>query len=60
MSHDELSTLIIEIEAVLNSRPLTYISTEDTTEPLTPSHLMTDRRLLTLPKIGAHICSEDS
>ena len=61
MSYDELSTLIIEVEAVLNSRPLTYVSTEDTTEPLAPSHgLMTGRRLLTLPKIGTCVCSEDS
>ena len=34
---------------ILNSRPLSYISTEDIEEPLTPSHLITGQRLLSLP-----------
>ena len=29
LTYDELLTLVIEVEAVLNSRPLTYISSED-------------------------------
>ena len=49
LTQDELLTLIIEVEAVLNSRPLTYISSEDATEPLTPSHLLVGYRILTLP-----------
>ena len=40
LSHDELLTLVTEVEAVLNSRPLTYVSSEDIEEPLTPSHLL--------------------
>ena len=51
ISYDKMYTLVAEIESILNSRPLNYISTEDTTEPLTP-HLLTGHRLLTLPKIG--------
>ena len=39
-SHDELLTVIVEIEMVLNSRPLTYISADDLEEPLTPSRLL--------------------
>ena len=35
--------------AIVNCCPLSYVSTEDTDEPLTPSHLMTGRRLLSLP-----------
>ena len=46
---DELSTAVIEVEMVLNSRPLTYMSTEDLEEPLTPSHLIIGRRILSLP-----------
>ena len=46
---DELNTLVIEIEAVLNSRPLAYLSEEDTEEFLTPSHLITGHRILSLP-----------
>ena len=40
LSFDELLTMITEIEAVLNSRPLSYVSGEDIDEPLTPSHLL--------------------
>lgn len=49
MTHDQLLTLVTEVEAVLNSRPLTYVSSEDATEPLTPSHLLVGYRILTLP-----------
>ena len=38
-----------EVEAVLNSRPLTYVYSDDATEPLTPSHLLVGYRILTLP-----------
>ena len=34
----ELSTALVEVEAVLNSRPLTYVY-DEMEEPLTPSHL---------------------
>ena len=37
---DDLNTVIVEIEATLNSRPLTYIYQEIGEEALTPSHLM--------------------
>lgn len=49
LSYDEFLTLIIEVEAVLNSRPLAYLSSEDVEEPLTPSHLLVGYRILTLP-----------
>ena len=49
LSHDELLTLSTEVEAVLNSWPPTYASSEDLEEPLTPSHLLLGYRLLTLP-----------
>ena len=48
-SYDELITILVEVEAVLNSRPLTYVSTEDYEEPLTPFHLLTGYRLINLP-----------
>lgn len=49
LSMDELLTALAEIEAVINSRPLSYMSPDDVEEPLTPSHLLVGRRLLNLP-----------
>ena len=49
LTFDELLTLVTEVEGVLNSRPLTYVYSDDITEPLTPSHLLVGYRILTLP-----------
>ncbi len=46
LSQDELLTSLAEVEMVLNSRPLTVVSAGDLEEPLTPSHLIVGRRLL--------------
>ena len=46
---DELSTLLVEIEAVINSRPLSHLSSEDPEEPITPSHFLCGRCILSLP-----------
>ena len=56
LSFDEMNTAIIEVEMILNSRPISYVSTEDPEEPLTPSHLMVGRRLLNLPD---NLCYKD-
>ena len=50
--YEELLTLVIEVKAVLNSRPLTYVSSEDVEEPLTPSHLLVGYQILTLPDLS--------
>lgn len=49
LTRDELLTTVVEIEAVINSRPLSYVSATDCKEPLTPSHLIVGRRILSLP-----------
>lgn len=49
LSYDELLTAITEVEMILNSRPISYVSTEDIEEPLTPSHLLVGHRILSLP-----------
>ena len=46
----ELRTILTEIEATLNSRPLTYPYTDiNDSPPLTPSQFLCGHRLLTLP-----------
>ena len=45
-SYDELMTILIEIEAVINCRPLCYLYSDEAEEVLTPSHLILGRRLL--------------
>ena len=49
-TYEGLLNVITEIECVLNSRPITYINSEDMEEPLTPSHLVPGRRWLSLPE----------
>ena len=43
LTFDELATVLVEVGA------LAYLYSDDIEEPLTPSHLMIGRRLLTLP-----------
>ena len=49
--YDELLTLMVEIEAVLNFRLLTYMYafSEEIEQPLTLSHLLVGYQILTLP-----------
>ena len=49
LSLDKLHTAVVEIESIINSRPLSYISSSDLEEPLTPSHLLIGRRILNIP-----------
>ena len=51
LTYEELETVLIEIEMVINSRPLTYLY-EEVEEALTPSHLVLGRRLLSTTMKG--------
>ena len=58
LTYDELSTALTEVEAILNSRLLSYVSNDDLEEPLTLSHMLTGRRILSLPDDTATTGSE--
>lgn len=45
-----LQTMVVEIKAFLNDRPLTYVSSDlNDPEPLTPSHLLCGQQTTSLP-----------
>ena len=51
LTYDELQTIVVEIEGLINARPLTYVydDVESVSLPLTPSHLVYGRRITTMP-----------
>ena len=49
LNHDELHTILVEIEGTLNARPLTYVGSELEREILTPAHLLYGRNINSLP-----------
>ena len=52
LNFEELRTLLVEVEALLNARPLTYVQDDDddgVNYTLSPSHLMYGRRVTSMP-----------
>ena len=48
----ELTTVVAEVQARINNRPLTYVSSEQQAlQSLTPNHLMIGRRIITMPPL---------
>ena len=57
---NELRTAIVEIELIINSRPLPYVTSSDLEEPLTPSHLLIGKQVLNLPdNLGYSVNSDN-
>ena len=56
LTYYELQTILVEIEALINARPLTYVydDQECNYEPLTPSHLIYGRRITSTPNSSYH------
>ena len=54
LNDESLQTFMMEVEAVVNSCPLTVenLSSPDTLEPLTPNHLLTGKSRVVLPPPG--------
>ncbi|XP_042146100.1 uncharacterized protein LOC121835717 [Ixodes scapularis] len=50
LNFEELTTVLTEVEAVVNSRPVTFISTDaKEREALTPAHFLVGHKLTSLP-----------
>lgn len=51
LTYDELNTLLVEVEGLINARPITYVfdDQESISYPLSPSHLIYGRRITTEP-----------
>ena len=51
LQYDELNTLLVEIETIVNCPPITFIDddSEGLSYPLTPSHLINGRHLTSSP-----------
>lgn len=50
VTRDELVTVLTEVGAVINPRPITFVfSDSQEPEPLTPAHFMTGKRLTSVP-----------
>ena len=53
LNDESLRTLFVEVEAIVNSRPLTVENLSDeTVEPLTPNHILTMKSKVVLPPPG--------
>ena len=51
LTFEELSTVLVEIEAILNSRPIAPLSEDPNDgEALTPAHLLIESALKTIPE----------
>ena len=51
LSFEELSCVVVELEAIINDRPLSYVPGEiNQLEVLTPNHLLYGRKLRSFPK----------
>ena len=57
LSFEESLTTVIEVEMVINSCPLTYISSDDLDDNRTPSHLLIRHRVMNLPD---QLCGKNS
>ena len=51
LTYEELLTVVTDVERTVNCRPITYLYLDERVERLTPSHLITGKRIISLPSI---------
>ena len=51
LTYEELLTVVTDVEGTVNCRPITYLYLDERVGPLTPSHLITGKRIISLPSI---------
>ncbi|GFQ65834.1 integrase catalytic domain-containing protein [Trichonephila clavata] len=56
LTTEQLSTVLTEIEGMINSRPITYVGSEtEEPIPLTPAHFIIGKRITSLPPVRLHL-----
>jgi len=45
LNYDQMLTLLLEIESIINNRPITYVYPKDLEPCVTPNHLLYGRKL---------------
>ena len=64
LTYDEIQTMLLEIEMIVNNRPITYCYADELEQCLTPNHLLYARRLesesLTTNNISYHAITDYS
>ena len=55
LTQDELVSVVAEAEMILNSRLISYVSSENVEEPLAPAHLIIGRRISALPEVDSPV-----
>ena len=61
LNFEELTTVVAEIEAVMNSRPITEVNDDiQCIKPLTPAHFLVGEKVIELPKGVADLTTEST
>ena len=55
LNYEEISTVLIDVEQTLNSRPLTYLEEDNNKEALTPFHLLYGRNVINTESLNSDV-----
>ena len=55
LTQDDLVTVVAEAKMIFNCRPISYVSSEDVEEPLTPAHLIIGQKICALPEVDSPV-----